>query len=162
MDAKKKFKLVDSLYLCMIILPFIIGMALKILFTPASEGTNIVGAMVYFSIPMPLMDLVITESQINSALVMVALLGLCLYLTHGLTVRPQSKRQLAAEWIVEKVQNLVDENMGERFKNYAPFIAAIMALSAFSSLACLVGLYSPTSDVNVVAGWAILVFILIT
>ena len=162
MDAKKKFKLVDSLYLCMIILPFIVGMALKILFTPASEGTNIVGAMVYFSIPMPLMDLIITESQINSALVMVALLGLCLYLTHGLTVRPQSKRQLAAEWIVEKVQNLVDENMGERFKNYAPFIAAIMALSAFSSLACLVGLYSPTSDVNVVAGWAILVFILIT
>ena len=162
MDAKKKFKLVDSLYLCMIILPFIVGMALKILFTPASEGTNIVGAMVYFSIPMPLMDLVITESQINSALVMVALFGLCLYLTHGLTVRPQSKRQLAAEWIVEKVQNLVDENMGERFKNYSPFIAAIMGLSAFSSLACLVGLYSPTSDMNVVAGWAILVFILIT
>lgn len=158
----KQFKLVDRLLLAMVILPFVVGIALKVLFTPATEGIAIAGALVYFTIPMPLMDLPITESQVNSVLVMISLLGLCLYLTHGLSVRPQSKRQLAAEWIVEKVQNLVDENMGERFKNYSPFIAAIMGLSAFSSLACLVGLYSPTSDMNVVAGWAILVFILIT
>ena len=158
----KQFKLVDRLLLAMVILPFVVGIALKVLFTPATEDIAIAGALVYFTIPMPLMDLPITESQVNSVLVMISLLGLCLYLTHGLSVRPQSKRQLAAEWIVEKVQNLVDENMGERFKNYSPFIAAIMGLSAFSSLACLVGLYSPTSDMNVVAGWAILVFILIT
>ena len=162
MEARKKSKLVDILLLGMIILPFIVGMALKICFTPPSEGTNITGALVFFTIPMPLMDLPITESQVNSALVIIALWGLCLYLTRNLSVKPQSKRQLVAEWIVEKVQNLVDENMGERFKHYAPFIAAIMGLSAFSSLACLVGLYSPTSDVNIVAGWAILVFILIT
>ena len=37
-----------------------------------------------------------------------------------------------------------------------------MALSAFSSLTSLVGMYPPTSDINVVAGWAILVFFLIT
>lgn len=52
--------------------------------------------------------------------------------------------------------------MGEFFQGFAPFIAAVMALSAFSSLLSLVGLYPPTSDLNVVAGWAILVFILIT
>lgn len=162
MEAKKNSKLIDILLLGMMIVPFIIGIVLKILFTPASEGISISGAVIYFTIPMPLMDWPITEAQVVSLLVMIALLGLCLYLTRNLSIRPTSKRQLVAEWIVEKVQNLVDENMGERFKNYSPFIAAIMGLSAFSSLACLVGLYSPTSDMNIVAGWAILVFILIT
>jgi F-type H+-transporting ATPase subunit a len=38
----------------------------------------------------------------------------------------------------------------------------MLALSAFSSLLSLFGLYPPTSDINIVAGWAILVFILIT
>ena len=54
------------------------------------------------------------------------------------------------------------DSMGDFFAGYAPFIAAILALSAFSSLLALFGLYPPTSDINIVAGWAILVFILIT
>jgi F-type H+-transporting ATPase subunit a len=37
-----------------------------------------------------------------------------------------------------------------------------MGLSAFSSLLSLLGLYSPPSDINIVGGWAILVFVLIT
>ena len=87
---------------------------------------------------------------------------MCLYLVHGITVKPGSGRQLVAEWIVEKTNGLVRENMGKRFMGFAPFVAGIMALSAFSSLMSLVGLRPPTSDMNVVAGWAILVFVLIT
>jgi F-type H+-transporting ATPase subunit a len=45
---------------------------------------------------------------------------------------------------------------------FAPFVAGILALSALSSLSSLLGLFAPTSDLNVVLGWAILVFILIT
>ena len=45
---------------------------------------------------------------------------------------------------------------------YSPFIIAIMALSVLSSLISLAGLFPPTSDINIVGGWAILVFILIT
>ena len=52
--------------------------------------------------------------------------------------------------------------MGEYFKGFAPFVAAIMGLSATSSLLSLIGLYPPTSDLNIVAGWALIVFILIT
>ena len=52
--------------------------------------------------------------------------------------------------------------MGTYFAGFAPFIGAILLLSAFSSLISLVGLFAPTSDLNVVAGWAILVFMLIT
>ncbi len=161
----KKFtreKAIDILLLALIILPFVACMALKVLTKPASDGISITGAQIYFTIHMPVMDLPITEVQVTSIAVMMALLGLCLFLTHGIAVVPHSKRQLAAEWIVEKVNGLVADNMGKRFMGFAPFVAAIMGLSAFSSLSSLLGLFPPTSDMNIVAGWAILVFVLIT
>ena len=158
----RSFKVVDIIYLAIAILPFLTGIILKILTTPAAEGISISGARIFFSVKMPVQDLLITESQINSWLVMISLFGLCLFFTHGLSVKNPLKRQLVAEWIVEKVDGLVKENMGEYFMGFSPFIAAILGLSAFSSLSALTGLYPPTSDINVTAGWAILVFILIT
>ena len=162
MSKKARARLVDILLLAMIILPFAGAAAPTVVTKPPSEEISITGAMIYFTIPMPLQDLPITEAQVNSLAVMIAILGLCLYLTHGIAVMPHSKRQLAAEWIVEKTTALVADNMGKRFLGFAPFVAAIMALSAFSSLSSLLGLFPPTSDMNIVAGWAILVFILIT
>ena len=111
---------------------------------------------------MPFQDLVITESQVNSWLVVLSIFWLCLYFTHGLAPKAQTRRQLVAEYIVEKTDSLVNENMGEYFLGFSPFIAAILGLSAFSSLITLIGLYPPTSDLHVVAGWAVLVFVLIT
>lgn len=162
MKKSTRAKVIDILLLCMIILPFLFCITLKVLTKPASADISITGAQVYFTIPMPVMDLPITESQVTSLMVMIAMLGLCLYLTHGIAVVPNSKRQLVAEFVVEKAQHLVDDNMGKRFSAFAPFVAAIMALSAFSSLSSLLGLFPPTSDMNIVAGWAILVFVLIT
>ena len=159
---KNVFILVDVLLILMMILPIVGAIVLKVLTTPASEGVSITGARIFFTIPMPLQDLPITEAQINSLLVLISIFGLCLYMTHGLKVKAESRRQRIAEWIVEKVENMVYESMGGYFKGYPPFIAAILALSAFSSLLSLFGLYPPTSDLNIVAGWAILVFILIT
>lgn len=155
----------DFLLLLLIILPLLAAMALKVCTTPdapLSEGVQISGAQIYFTIPLPIQDLPITSAQINSWAVMLSILGLCLYLTHGIKVVPDSKRQLAAEWIVEKVTGLVRDNMGQKFLGFAPFVAGILALSALSSLSSLLGLFPPTSDMNVVVGWAILVFILIT
>ena len=152
----------DILYLCMMVLPLAAGMVLKILTTPLSEGIQITGAQIYLKIPMPIQELVITSAQINSWLVMISIFGLCLYLTHGLRTRNILKRQHLAEWIVQTVENVVKQNMGEYFIGFSAFIASILALSAFSSLMALVGLYPPTSDLNVVAGWAVIAFVLIT
>ena len=162
MDKKRREKLIDILLLAMVILPFVACMVLKVLTTPGADGISITGAQIYFTVPMPVMDLIISEAQVNSLAVVISLLGLCLYLTHGISVIPHSKRQLAAEWIVEKVNDLVADNMGKRFMAFAPFVGAIMGISAFSSLSSLLGLFPPTSDVNIIAGWAILVFVLIT
>ena len=144
------------------VLPLAFGMVIKILFNPASEGIDISGALIYFTIPMPLQNLPITESQVNSALVIITIFFLCLYFTHGLAVKASLKRQLIVEWIVNQTQSLVKTNMSDYFAGFAPFVAAIMGLSAFSSLLALLGMYAPTADINIVGGWAILVFILIT
>ena len=161
-DVKStRFRMTDYALIAMMILPILACIVLKVLYTPASEGVHISGAMVYAEFEAPLMNAYISESQVNSWAVMISILGLCLYLTHGLTEKAVCKRQLAAEWIVEKCEKLVRDNMGGFFAEWGPFIAAIMGLSAFSSLICLLGLFSPTGDVNVTFGWAILVFILI-
>ena len=157
-----RFRVIDIILIVLILLPILFGITLKVLYTPLSEDIQITGALIFFTLDMPFSELPITESQINSWLVMVSIFWLCLYITHGITAKGGSRRQHFAEWIVEKTETLVHENMGEYFKGFAPFIAAVMGLSAFSSLLSLFGLYPPTSDLNVVAGWAILVFILIT
>ncbi len=157
-----RFRLLDVLYLAMIVIPLIAAMALNVLTKPASDGIEIAGARIFFTIPMPIQELPITESQVNTWAILVSALGLCLFLAHGITADSKSRRYLIAEWIVEKTDSMVHENMGEYFAGFSPFIAAILMLSALSSLLTLIGLYPPTSDLNVVAGWAILVMILIT
>ena len=158
----RRFKAVDILLLTGAILPLLAAIVLKVLTTPASEGINITGALIYYTIDLPIQPLLITEAQVVSAAVVLSILFLCLYLTHGLTVMPGTRRQLVAEWLVEKCDDMVHTNMGEYFMGFAPFVAGIMALSAFSSLSSLLGLFPPTSDINIVGGWAILVFGLIT
>ncbi len=158
----RRFIAVDILLLVLAILPIVCGIIIYILTAAASDGIKIAGAQIYFTLNTPIQPLPITESQVNSALVIISVFFLCLYLTHGLTEKAETRRQHIAELIVEKTESLVKTNMGEFFDGFAPFIAAIMALSAFSSLLSLFGLYPPTSDMNIVAGWALLVFILIT
>ena len=166
MEVKKKkdlkFILTDILLLVGMLLPIAAGLVLKVLTEPASEGISITGANVYFTIKMPIQDLPISEAQVNSVIVVLSVFFLCLFLTHGIKERPDSIRQHIAEYIVEQISSLVSGNMGERFGMFAPFVAAIMGISVFSSLLTLVGLFPPTSDINITAGWAILVFILIT
>lgn len=158
----RRFRIVDILYIIMMILPVCFGIAIKVMTTPPSEGINITGARIFFEIPMPIQNLPVTESQVNSVIVIIFVLFLCLYLTHGIKSGVWLKRHHIAELIVEKSTSMVVGNMGEYFKDFAPFIVAILGLSGFSSLITLLGLYAPTSDINIIAGWAILVFGLIT
>lgn len=158
----RKFKIIDTLLVIMIILPIAAGIALKVLTSPQTNGIEITGADIFFTLKLPIQDLPVTESQINSCLVIISVFFVCLYMTHGINAKCSLKRQYIAELIVEKIENMVKGNMGEYFIGFAPFIAAILTLSAFSSLLSLFGLYPPTSDLNITAGWAILVFLLIT
>ena len=160
---RRRFGVVDILLLCGVILPFVLCIVLKVLTAVPSDDISITGAQIYFTVPMPIQDLPITEAQVNSVAVLVSLLCLCRFLTRDLKTHPDSVRQILAEWIVEKTEGLVKDNMGEYFIcGFPPFVAAIIGLSAFSSLSTLLGLFPPTSDLNIIGGWALLVFFLIT
>jgi len=161
-NKELRFKIVDALLIALMTLPLVAGLVIKVLFSAPAEGISITGAQIYFTIPMPIQDFPVTEAQVNSLLVIICILGICLYMTHGVRAGVPTRRQALAEWAVETLESMVHENMGPFFSGFAPFIAGILALSALSSLLSLLGLFAPTSDVNIVAGWAILVFILIT
>lgn len=122
---------------------------------------SITGARIYFEIPI-LGGIPITETIVNSWLVMLAIIGLCLFLTHDLKVRNVSRRQVVAEMFVTTAQNFVNTNMGEKFAHYGPFVAALFASSLLSNLLSLIGMFPPTSDLSTTLAWAVLVFVLIT
>ncbi|MBR4459383.1 MAG: F0F1 ATP synthase subunit A [Clostridia bacterium] len=163
----KPSRVIDVLLILMMVLPLLAAVVLKVLYTPESKGVDIHGALVYYAaegadISQVISgDLIITEAQINSWLVMISITGFCLFLTHGLEEHAHSARQHLAEWLVEKAESLVSGNMGDFHLYITPFIMAMMCLSVFSSLMSLLGVFAPTSDLSVVFGWAVLVFFLI-
>ena len=122
---------------------------------------EVTGAKVLFKIPI-FGGIPITETIVNTWIVMALIVGLCLFLTHGMQVHARTKRQVVAEYLVGMVRNMVKNNMGERFMQYVPFIGALFSLAMLSSLISMVGMFSPTGDLSTCVGWAVLVFVVIT
>jgi len=129
------------------------------------EGVNIEGAKVYCEIgpDIPVLGrFPLSETLIISWVVMAIITLLCIFLTRNLKVEKISKRQAVAEWLVELADKFVIGNMGEKFRYLIPFVAALFSLSLFSNLISLLGVRSPTADLNTEAAWAVVVFVLIT
>ena len=122
---------------------------------------EVTGAKVLFNIPI-FGGIPVTETIVNTWIVMAMIVGLCLFLTHGMQVHARTKRQVVAEYLVGMVRNMVKNNMGERFMHYVPFIGALFSLAMLSSLISMVGMFSPTGDLSTCVGWAVLVFVVIT
>lgn len=122
---------------------------------------EVTGAKVLFNIPI-FGGIPVTETVVNTWIVMALIVGLCLFLTHGMQVHARTKRQVVAEYLVGMVRNMVKNNMGERFMHYVPFIGALFSLAMLSSLISMVGMFSPTGDLSTCVGWAVLVFVVIT
>ena len=124
-------------------------------------NVDIKGAPIYFEIPI-LGGIPITATLVVTWVIMLILTGLSIWLTHDLKVKNVSKRQAVAEFLVGTAEKFVNNNMGPRFSNYVPFVAALFSLSLISSLSSLVGCFSPTADLSTELAWAILVFVLLT
>ena len=126
---------------------------------------DITGARILWETPInvPVLgQLKISETMVISWLVMLLITGACNWLTRDLKEENISKRQALAELIVEKANQFVVGNMGERFRYFVPFVAALFATSVLSNLISLIGLRSPTADLSTEAAWAVVVFIMIT
>ena len=115
---------------------------------PASKQN---GAKILYTIHtnIPLLgDFKITQTLVSTWIVMALLSGLAIWLGHGLKLENVSKRQAAAEFIVTRLDQFVHDNMGYHFDQYIPLIGSIFALSIGCNLISVVGLWSPTADLN--------------
>ena len=84
---------------------------------------DVSGAKVFFTIhtDIPILgDLQISETMVVSWIVMLVITGLCIWLTHDLKVEKISKRQAAAEMLVEMANKFVIGNAGEKFRRLIP------------------------------------------
>lgn len=124
-------------------------------------NVEINGARIYGEIPV-FGGIPITATLVNAWIVMALILGVCILLTRGMTVRGTGKRQVVAEFLVETAQNFVNGNMGEKFSHYGPFVAALFSMSVLCSLSSLFGAFPATADLSTELAWAIVVFVMIT
>ncbi len=118
------------------------------------------GPKVVFQIPGT--NWIITETLVIGWILIALILIVSLILTSNLKKVPETKRQVLAEMLVNFVNGMVTKTMGERFKNFAPYVATLLLFSVTGSLVSLFGLRSMTADLNVTLCWAAMTFLLIT
>ena len=104
----------------------------------------------------------ITQTLVVGWLVMLIISALCIWLGSGLKVTGISRKQAAAETIVNALVDFVHDKMGTDFDRYIPLVGTIFVTSIVSNLISLVGIWSPTADLMTELAWALVVFVLIT
>ena len=114
-----------------------------------------------FTIHLGSLDIPIAESTVITWVIMAVVLLLSIFLTRNLKVRDISKRQLAAETIVTKLESFVEDITGEEGKRYVPYLCTVIVYIAMANLIGLFGMKPPTKDLNVTAALAIMSIILI-
>ena len=131
--------------------------------------TDLIKPMAEFSVEGPLKSIsfdigsynvVISESIVVQWIVMLVLGIVFFILGRNLKVRSTSRRQMAAEYLVNFFNNMVRDTMGEKYRKYTPYIGGLFCFSILSSLMGLFGFRCPTSDLSVIAAWGITTFVL--
>ena len=106
-------------------------------------------------------DIGIAESTVITWVIMAVLLIFALFMTHNLRVDNISKRQAAAEFIVVKLNSMVEGMIGKENRKYVPYLVTVLLYIGVSNVIGLFGVKPPTKDLNVTAALAIMSIILI-
>lgn len=107
------------------------------------------------SIKLGSYNLTITRSVILEWAIMIIVTILAIFLTSNLKKVP-GKKQTFTEMLVNLINGLVRENMGEKFMNFVPIIGTMAIFILFLNLTGLVGIDPATKDISVAAGFAII------
>ena len=124
----------------------------------ATTGISVNGPLVVASWEMFGMTWNLTESVIVQWMVMLLLTVIILIITHKMEVVPRTKRQALAEMLVTFVQGTVKDSMGDKYKNYIPYIGSLLCFVVICNLTSLIGLRNPTADISVTGTLAIITF----
>lgn len=102
----------------------------------------------------------ISETIVTQWLIMLFLIVMSLILTGNLKPVPETKRQHFLEWAIGNLRSFVTGVMGERFISRVPnmvsYIGTILLFFALSDIVTLLGLRSPTTDLDTTAAWALM------
>ena len=120
------------------------------------------GPKILYKIPLPWGDSIpFTETMRNGIIVVLVISLICFFLGRKLSVKNPSKRQLAAEKLVLMLEGMVEGTMGKHNMFFVPYMGALFAYSALSSLCGLFALRPPTGDINTTIAFALVAFFLI-
>lgn len=93
--------------------------------------------------------------------VVIVLLALIACLSTRNLKKVPDKKQSAVEIVVDAINKLVKNNMGESYKSFVPYIGTLAIYILVLNLLGLVGATVPTEDINVTAGLAAITFFVI-
>ena len=96
------------------------------------------------------------ESVVVTWIIMAVLMGASLILTRHLKVRNISTRQAALESGFSFVYSFFSDLLGEEGKEYIPYLITVAVYIAIANMIGLLGFKSPTKDLNVTAGLALM------
>ena len=115
------------------------------------------GPEILFYIPL-FGGLPVTETLVNSWIVMAFLIVLSLWLTHDMKKQHISKKQVVVETGVKMLYQLVGDTMGEDRLYFTPYIGTLFLFTLCANLMGLLTFRSPTADLNTTAAFAIIFF----
>lgn len=99
----------------------------------------------------------ITETVVNTWIIMIALTLLAIFLTRQLKKVPTGKQNVV-EAIVEVMNNLTVQTMGEDKKTFSSYMGTLFLFLLVANLFGLLGFRPPTADINTTFALAILTF----
>ncbi len=93
---------------------------------------------------------------INQWIAMFILFGLIFWITRGLKSRPQGKKQVIAEFMVQTFQNLLEPTLGKKGRQYTPLVGTLFLFILTMNLLWFIpGLMPPTTDLSTTFGLAL-------
>ena len=114
-----------------------------------------------FTIPIGKNGIPISESTVVSWIVMAVLILLCIILGSNLKVDHISRRQAAAEFIVTKLEGIINGISGENAREYVPYLFTVLLFLGLSNIMGVFGFKPPTKSLIVSGGLAIMSIVLV-
>ncbi|MDO4481840.1 MAG: F0F1 ATP synthase subunit A [Bacillota bacterium] len=102
----------------------------------------------------------ITETVINTWIIMAVLVIVSIILTRNMKLVPEGKQNVA-EIIVTMLTGLVGSSMGKDKLGFTPYMGTLMIYIMIANLWGLIGMRAPTADLNTTFALSILTFFLI-
>jgi F-type H+-transporting ATPase subunit a len=103
----------------------------------------------------------IYESVVVTWIIMAVVFLLCFFLGRNLSVENPGRRQVAVEAGVKFLNDFFSETLGEKGKDYIPYLATVIIYIGIANLIGLLGFKPPTKDMNVTAALAVMSIVLI-